>query len=60
MPGKVPTQCEALTMVCARIMGNRTTITIGGMQGQFELNVLKPVMVARLLDYSACLLDDAA
>ena len=46
-------------MVCACIMGNRTTITIGGMQGQFELNVLKPVMVARLLD-SVLLLGDAA
>lgn len=60
MPGKVnPTQCEALTMVCARIMGNHTTITIGGMQGQFELNVFKPVIVAGLLD-SARLLGDAA
>ena len=60
MPGKVnPTQCEALTMVCAQVMGNHTTISIGGMQGQFELNVFKPVMVANLLD-SARLLGDAS
>ena len=60
MPGKVnPTQCEALTMVCAQVMGNHTVVTIGGMQGQFELNVFKPVMVANLLD-SARLLGDAA
>ena len=60
MPGKVnPTQCEALTMVCAQVMGNHTTITVGGMQGQFELNVMKPVMVANLLD-SARLLGDAS
>jgi fumarate hydratase class II len=60
MPGKVnPTQCEALTMVCAQVMGNHATITIGGMQGQFELNVFKPVMVANLLN-SARLLGDAA
>ena len=60
MPGKVnPTQCEALTMVCAQVMGNHVAITIGGMQGQFELNVFKPVMVANLLD-SARLLGDAA
>ena len=60
MPGKVnPTQCEALTMVCAQVMGNHTTISVGGMQGQFELNVFKPVMVANLLD-SARLLGDAS
>jgi len=60
MPGKVnPTQCEALTMVCAQVMGNHTTISVGGMQGQFELNVFKPVMVASLLD-SARLLGDAS
>lgn len=60
MPGKVnPTQCEALTMVCAQVMGNHTTITIGGTQGHFELNVFKPVMVANLLD-SARLLGDAS
>jgi fumarate hydratase class II len=60
MPGKVnPTQCEALTMVCAQVMGNHVAISVGGMQGQFELNVFKPVMVANLLD-SARLLGDAA
>ncbi|KAL7492820.1 hypothetical protein ACHAWT_007922 [Skeletonema menzelii] len=60
MPGKVnPTQCEALSMVCAQVMGNHTTISIGGTQGHFELNVFKPVMVANLLD-SARLLGDAA
>ena len=60
MPGKVnPTQCEALTMVCARVLGNHSTVTIGGMQGQFELNVFKPVMVSALLD-SARLLGDAS
>lgn len=50
MPGKVnPTQCEALTMVCAQIIGNHTTITIAGSQGHFELNVFKPVMIYNLL-----------
>lgn len=46
MPGKVnPTQCEALTMVCAQVIGNDMAISIGGMQGHYELNVFKPVMV---------------
>ncbi|MBK0369942.1 class II fumarate hydratase [Flavobacterium agrisoli] len=59
MPGKVnPTQCEALTMVCAQVIGNDTAITIGGMQGHFELNVFKPVMAANFLE-SAELLADA-
>lgn len=59
MPGKVnPTQCEALTMVCAQIMGNDVTLTIGGMQGHYELNVFKPVMAANFLQ-SALLLGDA-
>lgn len=50
MPGKVnPTQCEALTMVCAQVMGNQTSITIAGSQGHFELNVYKPVMAYNLL-----------
>lgn len=50
MPGKVnPTQCEAITMVCAQVMGNHTTITIAGSQGNFELNVYKPVMIYNLL-----------
>ena len=50
MPGKVnPTQCEALTMVCAQVMGNHTAATISGMNGQFELNVFKPVIIRNLL-----------
>eukprot|EP00548_Thalassiothrix_antarctica_P019939 CAMPEP_0194193750 /NCGR_PEP_ID=MMETSP0154-20130528/75205_1 /TAXON_ID=1049557 /ORGANISM="Thalassiothrix antarctica, Strain L6-D1" /LENGTH=579 /DNA_ID=CAMNT_0038918115 /DNA_START=308 /DNA_END=2047 /DNA_ORIENTATION=+ len=60
MPGKVnPTQCEAMTMVCAQVMGNHVAITVSGMQGHFELNVFKPVMVANLLQ-SARLLGDAS
>ena len=59
MPGKVnPTQCEALTMVCAQVMGNDVTIAIGGMQGHYELNVFKPLMAANFLQ-SARLLGDA-
>lgn len=59
MPGKVnPTQVEALTMVCAQVMGNDQTIAIGGSNGQFELNVFKPVMIHNLLE-SAQLLGDA-
>ncbi len=50
MPGKVnPTQCEALTMVCAQVMGNHTAVTVAGSQGHFELNVFKPVMIYNLL-----------
>lgn len=59
MPGKVnPTQAEAITMVAAQVMGNNTAITIGGMQGHFELNVYKPMMAANFLE-SAQLLGDA-
>lgn len=59
MPGKVnPTQCEALTMVCAQIMGNDVAISVGGMQGHYELNVFKPMMAANFLQ-SARLLGDA-
>jgi fumarate hydratase, class II len=59
MPGKVnPTQCEALTMVCAQVMGNDVAITIGGMSGHYELNVFKPLMAANFLQ-SAILLGDA-
>ena len=59
MPGKVnPTQCEALTMVCAQVMGNDVAISVGGMQGQYELNVFKPLMAANFLQ-SARLLGDA-
>lgn len=59
MPGKVnPTQAEALTMVCARIMGNDTTVSIAGFNGHFELNVFKPLIISVLLE-SATLLGDA-
>lgn len=59
MPGKVnPTQCEALTMVCAQVMGNDVAITIGGTQGHYELNVFKPLMAANFLQ-SARLIGDA-
>lgn len=60
MPGKVnPTQCEAMTMVCAQVMGNHTTITIGGLQGHLELNVFKPVMAYNLMQ-SIKLIADAS
>jgi fumarate hydratase class II len=60
MPGKVnPTQIEALTMVCAQIMGNHVTVTVAGSQGQFELNACRPVMAYNLLQ-SIRLLADAA
>jgi fumarate hydratase, class II len=59
MPGKVnPTQCEALTMVCAQVMGNDVAITIGGTQGHYELNVFKPMMAHNFLQ-SSVLLGDA-
>ena len=60
MPGKVnPTQCEAITMVAAQVMGNHVTVTVGGSNGHFELNVFKPVMVANVLR-SIRLLADAS
>jgi fumarate hydratase, class II len=60
MPGKVnPTQCEAMTMVCAQVMGNNVAVTIGGSNGHFELNVFKPQMISGLL-HSAQLLGDAS
>ncbi|HAN19186.1 MAG: fumarate hydratase, class II [Bacteroidetes bacterium GWC2_33_15] len=59
MPGKVnPTQTEALTMVCTQVMGNDVTINIGGMNGHFELNVFKPVIIKNFIE-SATLLGDA-
>jgi fumarate hydratase class II len=59
MPGKVnPTQCEALTMVCTQVIGNDVAISVGGLQGHYELNVFKPVMAANFLQ-SARLLGDA-
>lgn len=60
MPGKVnPTQCEALTMVCAQVIGNDVAIAVGGMQGHYELNVFKPLMAVNFLQ-SAQLLGDAS
>jgi fumarate hydratase class II len=58
MPGKVnPTQCEALTMICAQVMGNDVAISIGGANGHFELNVYKPMMIYNFL-HSARLIGD--
>ncbi|MEL6878236.1 MAG: class II fumarate hydratase, partial [Pseudomonadota bacterium] len=60
MPGKVnPTQCEALTMVCAQVMGNYTTVSVAGSNGHLELNVFKPVMIYNVLQ-SIRLLSDSA
>ncbi|MEL7199363.1 MAG: class II fumarate hydratase [Pseudomonadota bacterium] len=60
MPGKVnPTQCEALTMVCAAVMGNHTTVSVAGSHGHLELNVFKPVMIYSVLQ-SIRLLSDSA
>merc|ERR1712018_433927 len=60
MPGKVnPTQCEAITMVAAQVMGNHVAVTIGGSNGHFELNVFKPMMVSNVLR-SIRLLGDAS
>ncbi|WP_276166569.1 class II fumarate hydratase [Zobellia alginiliquefaciens] len=59
MPGKVnPTQCEAMTMVCAQVMGNDVAVSVGGTQGHYELNVFKPMMAANILQ-SAELIGDA-
>ncbi|KAG0246780.1 fumarate hydratase [Mortierella sp. GBAus27b] len=59
MPGKVnPTQCEAMTMVCAQVMGNNTTVSIAGSNGHFELNVFKPVLIKNTIQ-SIRLLSDA-
>ncbi|KAJ3038935.1 fumarase fum1 [Rhizophlyctis rosea] len=60
MPGKVnPTQCEAMTMVCAQVIGNHTAISVAGAQGHFELNVFKPVLIRNLL-HSTRLIADAS
>jgi fumarate hydratase class II len=60
MPGKVnPTQCEALTMIAAQVMGNDVAISVGGATGQFELNVFKPMMIYNFL-HSARLLGDGS
>lgn len=59
MPGKVnPTQCEAMTMVCAQVMGNHTAVTVGGSSGHFELNVFKPLIIQNVI-HSTNLLSDA-
>ena len=59
MPGKVnPTQCEAITMVCAQVMGNNTAVSVGGSMGHFELNVFKPLIIRNVL-HSIALLGDA-
>lgn len=59
MPGKVnPTQCEALTMVCAQVMGNHVSVTVAGSNGHFELNVFKPVIIYNVLQ-SLTLLSDS-
>ena len=58
MPGKVnPTQCEAMTMLCAQVIGNDTAVTIGGASGNFELNVFKPVMIHNVLQSIRLLAD---
>ena len=60
MPGKVnPTQCEALTMVCAQVMGNNTAMSFAGSQGHFELNVYKPVMAYNMIQSIRILADSA-
>jgi fumarate hydratase class II len=60
MPGKVnPTQCEALTMVCAQVIGNHVAVTVGGSMGHFELNVFKPMIIRNVL-HSITLLGDAS
>lgn len=58
MPGKVnPTQCESMTMICAKVIGNHTSITVGAMSGQFQLNAFKPLIIADFL-HSVRLLSD--
>ena len=60
MPGKVnPTQCEALTMVCAQVLGNDVAVNVGGMSGNFELNVFKPLIIHNVL-HSLLILGDSA
>lgn len=61
MPGKInPTQCEAITMVCAQVMGNHVAITVAGSNGHFELNAFKPVIIANLLNSIRILGDSSA
>ena len=61
MPGKVnPTQCEAMTMVCAQVMGNNVAVTVGGANGHFELNVFKPLIIKNVIQSSRLLGDASA
>jgi fumarate hydratase class II len=58
MPGKVnPTQCEALTMLCCQVFGNDVALTVGGSQGNFELNVFKPMIAHNFLQSARLLAD---
>jgi fumarate hydratase, class II len=58
MPGKVnPTQCEAITMICAQVLGNDVALSVGGLQGHYELNVFKPMIAANFLQSSRLLGD---
>jgi fumarate hydratase class II len=58
MPGKVnPTQCEAMTMLCAQVMGNDTAVAIGGASGNFELNVYRPLIIHNVLQSIRLLAD---
>ncbi len=60
MPGKVnPTQCEAMTMVAAQVMGNNVAVTVGGSMGHFELNVFKPLIIKNVL-HSIRILSDVS
>jgi fumarate hydratase class II len=60
MPGKVnPTQCEAMTMVCAQVMGNHVAVSVGGSNGHMELNVFKPVIIFNVLQSIRLLADSA-
>ncbi|XP_049848902.1 uncharacterized protein LOC126316916 [Schistocerca gregaria] len=60
MPGKVnPTQCEAITMICAQVMGNHVAVTVGGSNGHFELNVFKPLVIKNVLQSIRLLADGA-
>lgn len=60
MPGKVnPTQCESMSMVCCQVMGNNVAVTLGGMNGHFQLNVYKPLIIKNVL-HSLQLLSDGS
>lgn len=58
MPGKVnPTQCESLTMICCQVMGNNVAVSLGGMNGHFQLNVYKPLIIRNVLHSMQILAD---